>query len=92
MVTQFYNFSGVSASKVNSNFVEEILKNADVRKIVIINHSEAEIHLKSDRLLLDKLKKREWQEFKNNLPLWVISLIFSCIFFEIRLPDFHFGR
>ncbi len=57
LVTQFYNISGVSTSKVNGIFVEEILRSGDVRKVVIVNHAEAEIHLKSDRLQLEKFKR-----------------------------------
>jgi ATP-dependent metalloprotease FtsH len=86
LFTQVYNFTGNTTNKIDSRFLEEeILKNGDARKIVIINHTEAEIYLKEDRLLLDKYKDKKDGKFlfdkKNRLGPHFTYKILSEDFF-----------
>ena len=54
---QFFNSGDLSSRSISTNKFSEILKSNDIKEIVIVNRSSAQIYLTSDALKKDSYKK-----------------------------------
>jgi len=63
--TQFMNWGGGEHKTTRDYFLNTMLKEGDVEKIVVINKSVGHVYIKADRLKLDKYKDIRFKGFGN---------------------------
>ena len=61
--TQFMNWGGGERKTTRDYFLNTMLKDGDVEKIVVINKSVGHVYIKADRLKLDKYKDIRYKGF-----------------------------